>query len=716
MALGEASVRIVPDTKGFAEQLEADIRAALKGVEDQVEDTTEDIEDKFKESSEESEKAVKGIGEEFKKLGKLIAGAAISRAVFSFAKTSIAAASDLGESINAVQVTFGELSDEILAFSEISAKAVGLSSADFNSFAVRFAGFTKQIATGSKNAAAVTEELTTRIADFASVMNLDLNEAATVFASTLAGESEAIRRFGIDMSAASIEAFALANGMIQSKDEMTAAIKVQATYAKLMADTAQVQGDFANTSDSLANRQRILAAEMKNLQVEVGSALVPVMESLLSIVGPVLDVFNELPTGLQQAITYAALAGGAFLGLSSALQGVGVSAKKANALLGKIGLGLTAFAAVVSVFSKTMNVEADEAFDGLTDAIKESDKAIRNAALLKVAEESPKIRQYLDLWGQFGIKIDDLNQYFMSGDGPALEYVDALQKMSLASGDVEDKIKRINDGFGTNFDVTKLSRQEMELIVDAAGDLQYQMFELDQANLNTIQSTDALNSALGESTEALNREKMALDDVNSAIGRLKNSLDLRLTMLEAQEEIEGFRTKWEEAMKNGEFNANEFEKDLIGIQLMLLQTREDLGITATSFLNNEFRVLVDTKQLERAWLLLQAIASGGEVKIPTGPGSGDAALMSRITPRAVGGVITSPEIALIGEAGAEAVIPLTQPARALELMRESGLIGLAQQSGAGQNFDIKVVSAEPMRTAKDVVREFQALEYRMGPL
>jgi len=83
-----------------------------------------------------------------------------------------------------------------------------------------------------------------------------------------------------------------------------------------------------------------------------------------------------------------------------------------------------------------------------------------------------------------------------------------------------------------------------------------------------------------------------------------------------------------------------------------------------------------------------------------------------------GGIFDQPQIGLFAEAGAEAIIPLTRPARALELMRDSGLLGLAQSASpaSGQNFDITVMSAEPMRTAKDVVREFQALEYRMSPI
>ena len=42
---------------------------------------------------------------------------------------------------------------------------------------------------------------------------------------------------------------------------------------------------------------------------------------------------------------------------------------------------------------------------------------------------------------------------------------------------------------------------------------------------------------------------------------------------------------------------------------------------------------------------------------------------------ALGGVISSPEFALVGEAGPEAVVPLTNPSRAAEVMNEAGLSG-----------------------------------------
>jgi phage-related minor tail protein len=48
-----------------------------------------------------------------------------------------------------------------------------------------------------------------------------------------------------------------------------------------------------------------------------------------------------------------------------------------------------------------------------------------------------------------------------------------------------------------------------------------------------------------------------------------------------------------------------------------------------------------------------------------------------------GGLITSPTLGLVGEAGPEAIIPLSRPRRAVELMAESGLLSLAQSAGTG---------------------------------
>lgn len=235
-------------------------------------------------------------------------------AVTKFIGDSISAASDLGESINAVNVSYGDAADGILALSQGSASALGISSEAFNAIATRFSSFAGTIAGEGGDVVGIIDDLSTRGADFASVFNLDVDEALGVFQSGLAGETEPLRRFGIDLSAAAVTAYALENGIADSAATMTEAQKVQARYALLMEQTNKVQGDFANTSDGLANSQRILSANVTNLQADLGSVLVPTLAAVTSAMVPVLEVIKNVFTFLTEnaatVLTFVGVLGG----------------------------------------------------------------------------------------------------------------------------------------------------------------------------------------------------------------------------------------------------------------------------------------------------------------------------------------------------------------------------------------------------------------------
>lgn len=187
-------------------------------------------------------------------------------------------ASDLQESANALGVTFGEQADEVSRLGETAAARLGLSRIAFNQLATRFSAFAGTIAGEGGDVIGVIDDLTTRGADFASVFNIDVDEALALFQSGLAGESEPLRRFGLDLSAASVEQFALNNGISDGSRALTEAEKVQARYGLLLEQTAETQGDFARTSDGLANSQRIANAQFEDAQARIGEALLPAAE------------------------------------------------------------------------------------------------------------------------------------------------------------------------------------------------------------------------------------------------------------------------------------------------------------------------------------------------------------------------------------------------------------------------------------------------------
>lgn len=222
-----------------------------------------------------------------------VAAAGLGIIITKVLKDSIGEASDLNESMNAVDVTFGDAAEAVKELGREAATSLGLSNAEFNALAVQFSAFSKTIAGEGGDVAATLDEMTTRASDFASVMNLDVNEAARLFQSGLAGETEPLRKFGIDLSAASVKAYAYANGIAETGAELTEAQKVQARYGSLMEQTGATAGDFVNTSDELANAQRILSAEWKNLQAQIGAKLLPVMKNLVAWGRKIVDWISD---------------------------------------------------------------------------------------------------------------------------------------------------------------------------------------------------------------------------------------------------------------------------------------------------------------------------------------------------------------------------------------------------------------------------------------
>ena len=247
------------------------------------------------------------------------AAAVAGAAAVKLGKDAVQAASDLSESTNAVEKAYGSVADAVLEIGENAAESFGLSKSAFNDAAVGFSAFVEKIAGPGGDVAATLEDLTTRTADFASVMNLEVADAATTFRAALSGEQEAIKRYGIDMSAAAVEAFALSTGLAASKDEMTESIKVQARYGLLMQETSKFAGDFADTSDGLANSTRVLDAKMTDLKATLGEEIVPLLEDAAWAADKVVSAFGALQVS-SDAVDWSIFTGG--LGAARELLGL----------------------------------------------------------------------------------------------------------------------------------------------------------------------------------------------------------------------------------------------------------------------------------------------------------------------------------------------------------------------------------------------------------
>jgi hypothetical protein len=194
--------------------------------------------------------------------------------------STVDAGSNLKESVNAVNQIFDESATSILNWGENNANSFGLSQRAFNDLAVPLGAGLKNAGLSMDDVSKHTLGLTERAADMASVFNTDVGEALAAIQAGLRGEADPLERYGVGLSAAAVQAEALAlSGKNAAKDLTTQELAL-ARVALIMKQTDDVAGDFVNTSDEAANSARIAAAKQEELAAVIGTKLLPIQKAL----------------------------------------------------------------------------------------------------------------------------------------------------------------------------------------------------------------------------------------------------------------------------------------------------------------------------------------------------------------------------------------------------------------------------------------------------
>jgi hypothetical protein len=386
-----------------------------------------------------SEKKINSFSTTLKNAGKKLT-TFLTLPILGAAGASIKAASDLEESQNAVQVVFGETASVLEEFGRTAATSAGLTQASFNESATVLGASLKNAGLSMDDVAQRTITLTQRAADLGSVFNKDVNEVLGAFQSAIRGEAEPIEKFGVQLTAAAVEAEALASGLVSSKDEITEQIKVQARLNLILGQTADAQGDFANTSDSVANSTRILTAQINDVAAELGKELLPIVKDVLSGIRDLVSGFSNLTEEQKQAIL---VIGGVATALGPALTLFG-KLKDVIAVMGGASAG------VLGIFVAGII--------GLTAAFNELNEEIRRN---KIQEFSENLRtEFKDLQTELDLTDEKFFELFEK-----LSVIAASSKLGI--GDLEQQFKALAGAAG-------LTETELLKIVDANDEIKAQ--------------------------------------------------------------------------------------------------------------------------------------------------------------------------------------------------------------------------------------------------
>jgi hypothetical protein len=314
-----------------------------------------------------------------------VAGGLIVGKVVEFAKASGQAASDVEQSMGAIEKVFGANADIVKGWANTAADAVGLSKSQFGDMATVIGSQLKGLGIPLDEATSKTYDLVKMGADLAATYGGTTAQAVEALSATLRGETDPIEKYGVSIKQSTIQSALLtkktaeltaaaakagkpfksqADATKAAKDalskmtpEALTAAKTQTTLEMLTRKTADAHGQFASEADTAAVAQQKANAKYADAQAALGQALLPTMVLLAGVLSTVAGFISQHTVLFGVLLGIVLLIGAAFATLSAimtittAITAIfGETAAAAwLAALGPIGLIIAAVIAIIAV-------------------------------------------------------------------------------------------------------------------------------------------------------------------------------------------------------------------------------------------------------------------------------------------------------------------------------------------------------------------------------
>ena len=173
-------------------------------------------------------------------------------------------------------------------------KNLGMNPNTVMNYQAMFAQVSESIGVAEESALNFSNALTMLGTDWASLRNTTFEQSFEKFASALAGQSRAVRAFGIDITNATLQEYAYKYGLSTAVSEMNQATKAQLRLLAMLDQSKVAFGDLANTMNSPSNQLRMLQQNFANLARTIGNLFLPIVEKVLPYINGMVMALQRL--------------------------------------------------------------------------------------------------------------------------------------------------------------------------------------------------------------------------------------------------------------------------------------------------------------------------------------------------------------------------------------------------------------------------------------
>lgn len=217
-------------------------------------------------------------------IGKVYATYWLLFRAFRKIREAIDISSGLQEVQNVIDVTFGDFKQKVEDLAKVSITDFGMSELTAKQIAGRFQAMGTAMGIAQGKMSDMSIELTKLSADMASFYNVAQEDVARSLQSVFTGEAKPLRKYGVDLTQATLKTFALSQGLDSNVEAMTQAEKSMLRYQYVMHATGAAQGDFARTNNNWANQIRILKGNFQELASIIGGSFINALKPMVKAI------------------------------------------------------------------------------------------------------------------------------------------------------------------------------------------------------------------------------------------------------------------------------------------------------------------------------------------------------------------------------------------------------------------------------------------------
>ena len=211
-------------------------------------------------------------------------------------------ASDYSESINKVDVAFGNASQTVKDFANTAGKNFGIDRGTALDMAAMFGDMSTSMGLSQIKASELSTSLVGLAGDLASFKNLNISEVQTALSGIFTGETESLKRLGVVMTEENLNQFLLTQGIAKKMSNLTQAQKVLQRYNYVLQMTSNSHGDFIRTQAGFANQMRIMRSSYNDLSIQLGIILLPYAIQFIGVLNKTTQYFQQLTPETQKMI------------------------------------------------------------------------------------------------------------------------------------------------------------------------------------------------------------------------------------------------------------------------------------------------------------------------------------------------------------------------------------------------------------------------------